>query len=170
MPISFQDLQAASVAALNFAQLASLVADPQDAQMAQAIATTILHTVGSQVLAPAPGGDQGEDPGVDPGGMSPEEEEGILAMFSVAFDVSGAAQFASEKNAFLTDLLWALREYANKDNPPTIGDLRALLDTAMIQYSDSDGDGQANLPLMPDAVVEAFWQSLLDQGLLGRVG
>ena len=56
------------------------------------------------------------------------------------------------------------------DQPPTIADLRGIMDQAMVNYSDADGDGQADMPLMSDAVVEAFWQSLVDQGLLGRVG
>lgn len=171
MPMSFQDLQAASNTAVNFMTLAGLLESSgltAEGQVSKSIAVSILASVASQLAgAPTEGGPQDSDGE----GMLPEEEDAILQMFSTAFDLSGAAQFAGEKDSFLANLVSALKAHVEgRDQPPSIEDLRGILDQAMVLYSDSDGDGQANLPLMSDDVVEAFWQSLVDQGLLGRVG
>jgi len=172
MPMSFQDLQAASTTAVNFMTLAGLLEASSltdEGRIAKSIAVSILASVAGQLaVGPTEGGVAEDSEGE---GMSPDEEAAILAMFSAAFDLSGAAQFAAEKEAFLANLLFALKTHVSViDQPPTIADLRAIMDQAMANYSDADGDGQADMPLMSDAVVEEFWQSLVDQGLLGRVG
>lgn len=163
--IPFRDLKDATQSALNLLALIEKF-EALNLHDQAAVATRLVGAVMVE-LDHFVGGPVGEQPG-DGGGMSEEERQAILAMFSVAFDASGAAAFITEKDAFLVNVLSTMSQLPS-DEAPSSQVLRILLDAAMVAYSDSDGDGQANLPLLPDEVVFAFWQSLLDQGLLDMV-
>jgi hypothetical protein len=158
MSLPYHDLQAGSQAALNFCQLAQFFTATGNPQLAQASLNlvSLLLTDMAQPMGP-----------MDPQqGSDSQDDAALLSLFSAAYDFSGMSSFTSNKEAFLLNLLDAVKAH-NEDGAPDEEDARVLLDQAMAMYSDPDSEEGPVLPL-PSEVVSAFWKYLSDNGLPGH--
>ena len=94
------------------------------------------------------GGDSG------PRGFQPGE----VAVISGVLRSSGAYAHVGNPDAFLGNFLGVVQAAPQPTGP---ADIRAFLDAALVAYSDSDGDGVANLPPFSDDVVNAAWDAFV---------
>lgn len=112
-----------------------------------------------------------------PCGGSPDQDQdgpgrvdvdpAVLAeVFDHALHDSGIASLLGDPEAFLDTLVAETLDYKDVDDTPTVTDARIILDRALDVYSDADGDGHADLAYFDDAVVEAFWNSVLGSGIV----
>ena len=114
-----------------------------------------LDQIRQMVLA---GGNPGPGPGPSEGGGGDSGPHGFqpgeVAVISGVLRSSGAYAHVGNPDAFLGNFLGVVQAAPQPTGP---ADIRAFLDAALVAYSDSDGDGVANLPPFSDDVVNAAW-------------
>ena len=157
MSLPYYDLEAATTAALNLSQLSMFFVSQNMTEAAQSsslMAAAILTDLSGILLSSAPPADGGGDVGVhDP----------VLAALANAFDAANLGAFVDNKDAFLNATATAISE-----QPPgqDVAAVRAILDRAIVLYAGENPDGSPGLSLLPDSAVEAFYGSLVAQGIL----
>lgn len=116
----------------------------------------IRQLVLSENAGPGPGPGPSEGGGGDSGprGFQPGE----VATISGVLRSSGAYDHVGNPDAFLGNFLGVVQAAPQPTGP---ADLRAFFDAALVAYSDSDGDGVANLPPFSDEVVNAAWDAFV---------
>jgi len=98
---------------------------------------------------PSPG--LGSDDG--PRGFQPHE----VGMISSVLRASGAYAHVGNPDAFLGNFLGVIQGAPQPTGP---SDIRAILDAALVVYSDGNGDGVADLPPFPSSVADSAWEIL----------
>jgi len=85
-------------------------------------------------------------------------------MVHQALEVGGAYAVVGNDDAFRSNVLFAMGNYQDAaNNGPDVGDLRIILDQAMLDY------GGGSFPPLDQVIVDAVWASLEAQGFSALV-
>ena len=108
--------------------------------------------------------DPGPGPGPDGGGGTGPDMSVLEPMVHQALEVGGAYAVVGNDDAFRSNVLFAMGNYQDAaNNGPDVGDLRIILDQAMLDY------GGGSFPPLDQVIVDAVWASLEAQGFSALV-